>query len=562
MTLPDKWGQGALFAFSALDGTSYAKDELVGILSGDKLGVRFFLKTVRELALVNLEGLNPVYEAVTSDLISVKTAENGTMGILFADAHLVIGKTTGDVYAIVNAEGRVKTEYSNGAEVQDTGDGQYTAILREGQKFAFAYGHSAQEAASLAKQGLALDFESEKSKKLAFYCKYALPEDDPYGKLYLKCLSSMKTQLHSPEGSFHRIWSTPDRLPHKRLWLWDSVYHSIGFRNIDPKIAEDLILALFDVQREDGLVPHSSTPEWSLDRTQPPIIAWGAYLVYQKSRNRAFLQTVFEKNKRSLLWCQANRRDTDEELYTWLTIDDVNCRCGESGMDNSSRFDTYSRLQAIDFSCFMANETRYMQKIADLLGLADESQFFANWYQKIKDAINDKLWCKKDHFYYDYDRNNQCLHKVASVASFLPLFAGICDAERAQHLYEHLTNPDTFYTEFPIPTISKQDATFGTDMWRGPVWLNYNYMIISGLAEYGFADLAAEIQGKTFDVVNRWYAESGVVFEFFDCENRQSPRTLNRKGPVFEPYDFRVRMQSIRDYGWSNTLLLDMLHNR
>ena len=39
--LPKKWGQGQLFAFSALDGDSFFTDDLAGTLSGDKIGVIF-----------------------------------------------------------------------------------------------------------------------------------------------------------------------------------------------------------------------------------------------------------------------------------------------------------------------------------------------------------------------------------------------------------------------------------------------------------------------------------------------------------------------------------------
>ena len=55
------------------------------------------------------------------------------------------------------------------------------------------------------------------------------------------------------------------------------------------------------------------------------------------------------------------------------------------------------------------------------------------------------------------------------VLIFLPLFAGICDDEKAKKLVEHLTNPKEFRTEFPIPSISIDDSTYGIDMWKGPV---------------------------------------------------------------------------------------------
>ena len=295
--------------------------------------------------------------------------------------------------------------------------------------------------------------------------------------------------------------------------------------------------------------------------TQPPVIAWGAYKLYIKSGNKEFLKLVFENNKKFLSWCQANRRDTDEELYTWYTQDDVHCRCGESGMDNSPRFDIHARLQAIDFSCFMANEIRYMKMIADELNETEASKSYELWYNKVKKCINNKLWDKETGFYFDYDNTNQKLHKVMSVASFLPLFSGVCDEEKAEKLVSKLMDPEMFYTESPVPSIAKCDKTFGSDMWRGPVWLNYNYMISEGLTEYSYKDIAKEIIEKTLDMVNKWYQCSGTLYEFYDSENKLLPAWFNRKGTSVEPYDFKAKIQSVRDYGWSCTLVFDILYN-
>ena len=52
-------------------------------------------------------------------------------------------------------------------------------------------------------------------------------------------------------------------------------------------MAQELILALFDVQRDDGFIPHMASPECISDITQPPVIGWGAWLIYKKSGNKA-----------------------------------------------------------------------------------------------------------------------------------------------------------------------------------------------------------------------------------------------------------------------------------
>lgn len=228
-------------------------------------------------------------------------------------------------------------------------------------------------------------------------------------------------------------------------------------------------------------------------------------------------------------------------------------------MDNSPRFDIRAHLYAIDFSCFMANDLRFMAKIAAELGLPEKSAYYMEWHKKVAEEINSLLWSEEDGFYFDYSIEDRRLHKVWSVASFLPLFAGICDEQKAAALVRHLNDPESFATEFPIPSISKKDPTFGTDMWRGPVWINFNYMIMAGLNEYGYRAFSTELKEKTIRFMNHWYQLSGVIYEFYDCNNVTPPPHLNRKGEPIEPYDVRMRVQAIRDYGWSCTLLLDML---
>ena len=548
--LPKKWGQGQLFAFSAVDGESFFSDDFTGTLAGDKIGVIFHTKCRRTLFFTDEA---PCLSCIASDMILL---ENASM--IFAERHLVTGEISSNVNVLVSLDGECEIIRKGNIEIHNTSDGEYTALLKNGNRFAFAYGNSEDRVLELCEKGIALNIQELKIKKSKPYENTI--DNAEYAPLYAKCISVMKSQLYSPEGNIKRIWSTPDRLPHRNMWLWDSVFHAIGHRHLDAVLAENLILALFDVQQGDGFIPHMAKPEEASSITQPPVIAWGAWLVYHKSGNKEFIKTVLRNNKAFLLWCQSNRRKTEKELYSWHTNPELNNRCDESGMDNSPRFDTPSDLYAIDFSCYMANETLFMQKIAEELGDKETAEFFAQWNNKIKADINNTLWCEEDGFYYDYDIPNSCFNKVQSVASFLPIFAGVCDNEQCKKLVAHLGNPDEFGTEFPIPSISKKDKSFGSDMWRGPVWINYNYMISKGLSKYGYADSADEIKAVTLAVINEWYKRTGTVYEFYDSENRTPPYCFNRKGEVFEPYDFRIKYQSIRDYGWSVTLAFDLLN--
>ncbi|MBQ5930622.1 MAG: oligosaccharide flippase family protein, partial [Clostridia bacterium] len=163
--------------------------------------------------------------------------------IIYAKAHLVVGNVAGIMEPAMFTEGRHKTEIVGDVEIHDTMDGDFSALCWTGDRFAFAYGHSREDVLKLAEEGMQMDLDAEEAKKLAFFEKHGMDENAPHADLYAKCLSVMKTQLYSPEAQFKTIWSTPDRLPHKSLWLWDSVFHALGHRNIDAKLAEDLIRA-------------------------------------------------------------------------------------------------------------------------------------------------------------------------------------------------------------------------------------------------------------------------------------------------------------------------------
>ena len=152
MIVPKKWGQGALFAFSALDGASYATDDMTGMLCGDRIGVRFFTNVKRELAVVNVRGKNLEYDAVTSDYIRFAFPEQPAVRIIYAKAHLVVGNVAGIMEPAMFTEGRHKTEIVGDVEIHATADGDFSALAWTGDRFAFAYAHNREEVLKLAEE--------------------------------------------------------------------------------------------------------------------------------------------------------------------------------------------------------------------------------------------------------------------------------------------------------------------------------------------------------------------------------------------------------------------------
>merc|ERR1711959_685961 len=88
------------------------------------------------------------------------------------------------------------------------------------------------------------------------------------------------------------------------------------------------------------------------------------------------------------------------------------------------------------------------------------------------------------------------------------------------------------------------------DMWRGPMWLNHNYMVTRALLLQKQVKAAAALLKASLDTVEEHYKNYGVIFEFYDSENTQDPRTLMRKGSP---------TGGVRDYHWSAALTLQMI---
>jgi glycogen debranching enzyme len=86
---------------------------------------------------------------------------------------------------------------------------------------------------------------------------------------------------------------------------------------------------------------------------------------------------------------------------------------------------------------------------------------------------------------------------VATIGSWIPLAAGVPTDAMAARMAEVLASP-AWQTPLPVPTVDRTDPRWKPSaFWRGDVWPSTNYQIASGLADYGYRELAADIADKT-----------------------------------------------------------------
>lgn len=371
-----------------------------------------------------------------------------------------------------------------------------------------------------------------------------------------KACSIMKTQVYSPEGRIRHRWTTPDRWPHRQMWLWDSAFHAIGWRHIAPRLAQDAILAVFDMQATNGFVPHMMNPNGASQITQPPVLALGAKLVHDVTGDNAWLKALYPCLRAYLAWDLKNRDLDGCGLCEWQMDADPHCRSGESGMDNSPRFDSATRMAAVDFNSYLSLECEILAKFARDLGFADDAALWRDQHLEINRRIATRLWSEDLGFFVDYDTERQTPSSVLASSGFLPLICGAASRAHAARLAECLSDPTMFGTALSVPSIAARDkGRYAKDMWRGPVWINLNWLIARGFERYGFIKLAEQLRSRTMEAIEDAFAKHGTLFEFYDDRQEIAPPRLLRKGqcaPEASPYH-----QVFHDYGWTATLYVD-----
>jgi glycogen debranching enzyme len=129
--------------------------------------------------------------------------------------------------------------------------------------------------------------------------------------------------------------------------------------------------------------------------------------------------------------------------------------------------------------------------------------------QRLAAAMNTHLFDAGRGVYADLDRTTGALLPVAHVASLLPIFSGGVPAEPLAGLVEGLQR---FDAPWPVPTVPLDEPGFeGRRYWRGPTWVNVNWLLADGLERAGHPQMARTLAGRTLELVER-----NGFFEYFD----------------------------------------------
>ncbi len=352
---------------------------------------------------------------------------------------------------------------------------------------------------------------------------------------------------------------SPQTYPYQ--WLWDSCFHAIILTHFNIEDAKKELLSAVSKQFNNGMIPHmlywdknskNDFPviEWGKPDTstitQPPLIAYAAWRIYQIDKDKKFLAQIYPFLKKYHQFLIAERRPRRSYLYGIINPD-------ESGEDNSPRFDRLlglSAVQSLDvnfskrmlliekqkqiefegpesmkdffwikdvpFNVIAINGLEHLSLIARELSLLSESEYFQNQANLTKVSMRELMF-EDGIFWSVYGEDYQKI-KVKTWAIFVPMFAKLYTDKEVKHLVDSLLlNKNSFYPKYLVPTVGKDEASYDPDgpirgvaamlsthlSWRGPVWMGVNWFVYQGLINYGYHDLAKKIYQDSLTLIDR-----------------------------------------------------------
>ncbi|MQX35680.1 MGH1-like glycoside hydrolase domain-containing protein [Roseospira navarrensis] len=348
------------------------------------------------------------------------------------------------------------------------------------------------------------------------------------------------------------------------IYLWDSAFIAQVWRWWDPAVAADVLRAVVETRDGDRL-RHFTAAFARSPYTQPPLLAWalrqlvdGLDAAETEGVGLADLYGPLCDYKR---WLYTHRRTADG-LFAWD-------HAYESGGENAPRFGSRDerrlrdtrRVAAPDFAAYMVLTCDALAALARRIGRTGEAAAHEADATALRAQANAVLWDETEGLYFDRDMDSGAFIRCRTIASLLPLWAGIPDPDRAKRLHTHIVDLEAFNTPIPLPSVAASDPAFEKDMWRGPVWVNTAYAVIQGLERYGSGETAADLAFRLCDGVYRTARLTGHIHEFYDPDRPGVDALHRKRGNLWK----RVTLgdKPVIDFvGWSglvNTLVIETL---
>lgn len=332
-------------------------------------------------------------------------------------------------------------------------------------------------------------------------------------------------------ASVSRIWN--ESLGGYIIFGWDTYFAAL-MASIDFKeLAYSNAMAITNAITERGFVPNveASNGLKSFDRSQPPVGSMVCKLIYDKFREKWFLEKVYDKLLSWNRWWDKERNN--EGYLSWGSDAHPNGMEGhslkaaklESGLDNSPLFDEAvfnEKKEMLDLASaglmgLYVADCNYLSEIAEVLGKTEDMQELKTRSEKYGNKLQE-LWDEQTGIFRDKNLVTGEFSTHLAPTNFYPLLGKVATQEQAERMInEHFMNPREFYGEWMMPSIARNDPAFpDNNYWRGRIWAPMNFLVYMGLRNYDLPGARKIMAEKSFNLIMKEWKEKRRVHENYN----------------------------------------------
>ncbi|KAG9447903.1 hypothetical protein H6P81_014031 [Aristolochia fimbriata] len=418
--------------------------------------------------------------------------------------------------------------------------------------------------------------------------KVALPKDANF-ESQNRFLAYWPAELYTavPSRSFFPRGFLWDEGFHQLLiWRWDKdicldiIGHWLDLMNIEGWIPREQILGAEALSKvpEEFVLQHPTN-------ANPPTL----FLVLREIVNGAKIGTLTATEKDKVLsfldravfrldtwfkWFNTSQAGKENGSYYWhgrdnMTTRELNPKTLSSGLDDYPRASHPGEDERhLDLRCWMLLATDCMQSIMELLGKANDLQ---REYYSMTEKLSNFNFLNQMHLdytsgaYYDFGNHTEKVqlrwqevqrsnghHAIRELVrevsdkpqlrlvphigyvSLFPFMMKIVPPESAvlEKQLNLISNRSMLWTNYGLRSLSKTSSLYmkhntehDPPYWRGPIWINMNYMILSALHHYSQEDgpykervktIYAELRKNIIGNIVNNYLQSGYLWEQYE----------------------------------------------
>ena len=203
------------------------------------------------------------------------------------------------------------------------------------------------------------------------------------------------------------------------------------------------------------------------------------------SKLHSFFKEIYPRLDFWNSWMLESQSGVETNLFRWRgrTKDHTLT----SGLDDFPRAPYPSDVEAhVDLLSWMALSSRVLSQLSATIGNNDAANHNEKYHHLLQGL--EQHWDSKRNLYSDImnitNSNDKYSPHIGYVTMF-PIMMGLIpdDSPRLLLLLEHIKDESQMWSSYGLRSLSKSDEYYqkGENYWRGPIWINMNYLFLSSL---------------------------------------------------------------------------------